>query len=243
MTLQVCIGFDPRQPAAVTCLMSSITRYSSVPVSLTPVVIDYLPIDNSVVGLTPFTYTRYLTPWLMGFKGKAIFMDADIVVKGDIAELALAATGDHALWVVKHEAKFERASIMVFDCAHEKNKQLTPQYVTENHKTLPKFSWLGGYDSKLIGNLPHEWNHLVMYDEPNPAAKAIHFTAGIPIWPETSGCEHTEAWVDEMKFATAAKGWKEIMGSSVHVPKVREHLIATGQLNPDHRDDGSVAPA
>jgi hypothetical protein len=207
------------------------------------VVIDYLPLPNEVVGLTPFTYTRYLTPWLMGFKGKAIFMDADIVVRGDIAELMLAAEGDRALWVVKHKARFERGSVMVFDCGHEKNAQLTPAFVQNNFKTLPKFSWLGGYDSKMIGDLPPEFNHLVMYDEPNPDAKVIHFTAGIPIWPETSGCEHTETWVEEMQFATAAKGWEELMGQSVHVPKVREHLIATGRLKPAERDDGSVAPA
>lgn len=243
MPLQVAIGYDPRAPAAITCLMSSITRQSTVPVSLTPIVIDYLPIANETVGLTPFTYTRYLTPWLMGFKGKAIFLDADIVARGDIAELMLEAQGDHAVWCVKHEAKFEWPSVMVFDCAHEANKVLTPQYVQENYKQLPTFSWLGGRDSDLIGSLPHEWNHLVMYDEPSLEAKLIHFTAGIPIWPETSGCEHTEAWVEEMSFATAAISWKELMGNSRHVPKVKEHLIASGKLTSEGRDDGSVAPA
>lgn len=243
MPLNIAIGYDPRQPAAVTCLMSSLIRQSTVPISISPLVIDYLPVPNEMVGLTPFTYLRYMVPWLMGFKGKAIFLDADIVVRGDIADLMLEAQGDHAVWCVKHKAKFERTSVMVFDCAHGANKVLTPQYVQENHKTLPKFSWLDGYDSDLIGDLPHEWNHLVMYDEPNPDAKLIHFTAGIPIWPETSGCEHTEAWVEEMSFATAAISWTELMGSSVHVGKVKEHLIASGKLTSEGRDDGSVAPA
>lgn len=242
--LNVCIGYDPRQPASVTCLVSSIVRHAKQPVSITPLVIDFLPVPNTCVGLTPFTFTRYLVPWVMGFEGRAIFMDADVVVQGDVGELMASAKGDHPVWVVKHKAAFEWPSVMIFDCAHEANQILTPEYVQEHHKQLPTFSWLGGgIGNPAIGDLPKEWNHLVLYDEENPDAKLIHFTAGIPIWPETAGCEHHETWTREMEFACAAIGWNELMGTSVHVPKIKEHLIAMGRLKPEKRDDGSVAPA
>jgi hypothetical protein len=39
--------------------------------------------DNS----NHFIYTRFLVPHLMGFSGRAIFIDGDMIVRGDIVEL------------------------------------------------------------------------------------------------------------------------------------------------------------
>lgn len=241
--LKVCIGYDPRQSIAFSCLAHSIIRHASVPVAIIPMVIDTLPVPKEMVGLTPFTFTRYLTPHVCGFDGLAIFLDADIVVTGDIAELALCAKDPlKAVYVVKHEAKFEWPSVMVFNCEHEANKLLCPKYIADNYKTLPGFSWLGGRDSDAIGELPHEWNHLVLYDPPNPDAKGIHFTAGVPVWPETQGVEHHEAWAREMQAAVHAESFQSIMGPSRHLPVVKDHLIALGKLQPNERDDGSALP-
>ena len=175
-------------------------------------------------------------------------MDSDVIVIGDIKELFDAATGDHPIWTVQHRKRFEWPSVIVFDCGHEGNACLTPEYVQENYKRLPNLDWFAVRESKLpsawasIGALPSGWNHLVLYDPPRDDAKLIHFTAGIPVWPETEGCEHTEAWQEEARIAMATIGWQELMGSSVHVPVVREHLVATGKLTDQGRDDGSVAP-
>ena len=245
--LKIIIGYDPRQAISYTVLQHSILRHASVPVSIIPLVIDTLPVSNSMCGLTPFTYTRYLVPWLCGFSDKALFMDSDIIVRGDIKELFDAATGAHPIWCVHHKKRFEWASVMLFECGHPGNACLTPEYVTKHHKELPALGWftepnLLPADRPTVGELPREWNHLVLYDRPRSDAKLIHFTAGIPVWNETQGVEHSDLWKEEAETAMAVIGWEELMGGSVHVPVVRQHLIATGRIKDQGRDDGSASP-
>jgi lipopolysaccharide biosynthesis glycosyltransferase len=66
-------------------LAHSIYKRASKPVSITPLVLSQLPIKR--VGLTEFTYSRYLVPYLCGYEGLAIFMDADMLCLGDVHEL------------------------------------------------------------------------------------------------------------------------------------------------------------
>ena len=233
--IRIFIGYDPRQAVSYAVLCNSIIRHATVPVSITPVVIDSLPVPKEMVGLTPFTFTRYLTPWLADFEGLAIFMDADVVVRGDVKEL-LQATGnepDKYLWVCKSKPRFEWPSVMVFQAAE--HQILTPEYVVVNYQdgVLNKLEWL---PDERIGSLPDEWNHCVLYDPPNPEAKLIHYTAGIPLFPELQGCEHEAAWRQEHQWALNLIPWQQLMGQSVHVKKVEEHLLAQGKIHPPRPD-------
>jgi hypothetical protein len=47
--------------------------------------------------------------------------------------------------------------------------------------------WLA---DEFIGELPAEWNHLVGVNEPNPDAKLVHFTLGVPSMDGYATCEH-----------------------------------------------------
>jgi lipopolysaccharide biosynthesis glycosyltransferase len=114
--LNIFIGVDVRQPIAYTALQSSIIARASVPVSITPLLIDSLPITRR--GLTDFTYTRYLPPYLMGYKGTALFLDADMIVLEDIKELFDLADDRYAVQVVKAKDRFEWPSMMLFNCAN-----------------------------------------------------------------------------------------------------------------------------
>ena len=118
------IGFDERQRVSFTTLSASIYEHSSEPISITPLVLRTLPITRR--GLTPFTFSRFLVPWLCGFEGKAVFLDADMLLVSDIHEAAREIEPGHAVAVVKSIAKFEQTSFMVFDCEHPANKSLTP---------------------------------------------------------------------------------------------------------------------
>src|SRR5262245_44650033 len=129
---RVFIGFDPRQPIAYNVAAHSLVQASSVSVSITPLVLSQLPIERR--GLTEFTFTRYLVPFLCGFEGHALFMDADVLVRGDIA--ALPWDSEAAVSVVPHTSVqkanetvslvFERNAVMLFNCA--KCTALTPEF-------------------------------------------------------------------------------------------------------------------
>ena len=213
--LRIFIGWDHRQPISYNVLQHSIIRRSSEPVAITPLVLGSLPLKR--VGLTPFTFSRYLVPWLCGFEGRALFMDSDVLVLGDVAELFKLADWSKAVQVVKQPRRFEWASVMLWHCDHPENAILTPEYVGDEARNPFKFGWLeGGLESPLIGDLPREWNHLVGYDEPRTDAKLVHYTMGIPPYPETAMCEYAEAWVQEHQSMNSAVSWVQLMGQSVH---------------------------
>ena len=217
--LQVFIGVDERQPLDYTVCRSSIERHASNRVNIEALQLRFMPIKRR--GLTQFTFSRYLVPWLMNYEGQGIFMDADIIVRGDIYELAdLAAKTKAPVSVVKGMHRFEWPSMMVFDNAQ--CKDLTSEYIETQQPQ--KLNW-----AFALGDLPSEWNHCVGYDTPNPDAKLIHYTQGIPCWEETKDCEHSEAWMDEFRQAVGTVSWWDIMGNSVHAEHVIGRLHASGK--------------
>lgn len=220
--MRVFIGYDPRQPVSYTVLHYSIVKNSSVPVSITPLVLETLPIKRQ--GLTPFTWSRFLVPYLSNFQGQAAFLDADMLCVGDIADLFRCGSG--AVSVSKNPLKFEWASVMVFNCGHPDNAVLTPEFIDSTDVGLHGCGW-----TSVVGELPGEWNHLVGYDPPRDDPKLIHYTQGVPAWPETEDCEHAALWQQYAKEALSALPWVEIMGRSVHAKPVVERLQASGKID------------
>ena len=208
---RVFIGYDPRQPLAYTICQHSILRHATGRVQVEPLILAHMPMKRR--GLTEFTYSRWLVPWLCNYQGDALFIDPDTVVVGDLTEIPRIADPGMAASVVQGRLKFEWASLVYFQCASGPCKALTPEFVANEGNQPSSFEWVP--DGRL-GALPAEWNHLVLYDQPNPAAKVIHYTAGIPCWPETERCEAAPLWHEEVKAALATVSWEALMGKSVH---------------------------
>ena len=209
--LKVFVGVDKRQPIAFQVLAHSIYTRCSVPVSITPLKIDTLPIKR--IGLTEFTFSRYLVPWLCDYQGTGIFLDADMLVLGDLFDLYKEASFSADVSVVKNRAKFEWASMMVFNNA--RCERLTPEYIQDPKNKIYNFNW-----ANSVGEISKDWNHCIGYDEPNPNAKLVHFTQGIPCFPETEKCEFSFEWRKEYKMANSTVPWIDIMGNSVHAVKM-----------------------
>lgn len=208
--LRVFIGRDPRQPVAYNVLADSIIRYASRPVSITALSLKTLPITRR--GLTEFTFSRFLVPWLCDFKGTALFLDADMVVTSDIAELFDSADCKSSVQVNANQAKFEWPSAMLFNC--ERCMTLTPEYIEDRRNQLFDFDWAGE-----IGTFPPEWNHCVGYAPPRLNAKLYHFTKGVPVWRETRGNIEDQVFHEAYKHMLHTVSHAELMGNSVHVQK------------------------
>lgn len=180
-----------------------------MPLAITPLVLSQLPIKRR--GLTDFTYSRYLVPFLMGYQGWALFMDADMIAVGDVGEVFGLADEQYAVMVVKNpDLRFEWPSLMLFNCA--KCRALTPQFIETGEPQ--KFDW------GPVGELPGEWNRAVGY-EPIGDAKVLHYTAGIPVFAETRHLGGEEQWTYWANIARGTVGWAELMGDSVHAELVR----------------------
>lgn len=210
--LRVFIGVDSRQPVAFNIAQASIWRHCSRPVSLTPLVLPTLPIERR--GLTEFSVSRYLVPWLCDYKGHALFLDGDTLCMDDIAKLPWDS--EHAVSVVMHDkvikgsyevdVRFERPSVMLFN--NEKCTALTPEFI---EKAKPHtLSW-----APSIGELPKEWNYLVGYDS-GGVAKLAHYTMGLPCFEECEKDEFAQQWIETAAWAGHTCSWGDIMGNSVH---------------------------
>ena len=89
--LRIFVGHDPLQPASTTVLVHSIISRASKPVCVTPLSLKTLPIKRR--GLTEFTYSRFLTPYLCDYQGWSLFLNAHMLVLEDIAKLFELADG------------------------------------------------------------------------------------------------------------------------------------------------------
>ncbi|HET6266059.1 MAG TPA: glycosyltransferase [Usitatibacter sp.] len=222
--IRVFIGYDAVEAVAFSVLAHSINVRASQPVQIAPVMLDQLQgvyrRERNPLQSTEFSFSRFLVPWLCGFEGWAVFMDCDMLVREDIAELWKLRDERYAVQVVKHmhvpkeetkflgavQTKYEKknwSSVMLMNCA--KCTTLTPEYV--NRATgleLHQFKWLG--DDSLIGAIPAGWNHLVGYDAPRRDASLVHFTIGGPWFREYEHCELADEWRAERDRMLAAPG-------------------------------------
>jgi len=215
--IQIFIGFDPRETVAYHVLSHSIHARASEPVTIAPLMLSQLgnlmTRERNSLQSTDFSFSRFLTPYLCGYEGWAIFMDCDMLVLDDIAKLWALRDDRYAVMCVKHdhvpkeETKFLGAaqtryekknwsSVMLFNCS--KCQALTPDYVnTASGLDLHRFNWLG--DDDLIGEIPHRWNILVGYDESPPVDQVsnLHYTIGGPYFDDYRDTDFAEEWFSE----------------------------------------------
>lgn len=80
-------------------LEHSIRKHASVPVEIVPMLgfTHPLPKDPANRPRTTFSYQRFLIPKLCGYQGRALYLDADMVVFSDIAELATMPFDGHTV--------------------------------------------------------------------------------------------------------------------------------------------------
>lgn len=157
---------------------------------------------------TEFAYTRFLVPYLSGYKGISIFVDDDFIFTDNILYTCLFLSHEHSVACVKHdftkkyEKKFNNAtdtwydkklwsSLMVFNNSHPDCKKLTPEVVnTVDGEYLHQFKWT---KDKKIASLPKSWNWCEGYDDINNIhdAKGLHFTRG-GSWIKGMDCSDIE---------------------------------------------------
>lgn len=212
---RVFVGHDPRVSVATTVLIDSLHRHATVPLAITPLNLSTLPITRR--GLTDFTWSRFLVPYLCNFDGPALFLDSDILCTRDIAEIIEGLTSfDFAVAVAQTKPVFERAAVMLFNCGHEDNRKLTPEYIETTKDPLHLIRWT------IPAYLRNRWNYLVGYDRPEWMAEElpalIHYTKGVPIWPETANCDYASHWhTAHLHAISNTTDYTSFLGGSVHV--------------------------
>jgi len=216
--ITIVVGFDQREAIAYHVFCQSVLEKTSQPVQFLPLnpksLLGYK--ERHQDGSNVFIYTRFLTPYLMDYKGWAIFADGDMICNADIAELWRLRDSSKAVMVVKHSymtkattkylgnknENYPRknwSSVILWNCEHPANRQLSPHFV-ESHdgSFLHRFKWLS---DESIGEIPKEWNWLATEYESKNDAKLVHYTLGTPCFTDYKNCEMSELWHQSLKRA------------------------------------------
>jgi lipopolysaccharide biosynthesis glycosyltransferase len=209
--IPVFIGYDPREAIAFHVCANSIIRHSSQPVQIIPVALNLFKeyTETHTDGSNHFIYTRFLVPYMMEWKGHAIFIDGDMIVRDDIAKLWDMRDYSKDVQVVKHDYKTRMpikylgsknedyprknwSSVILWNCNSYPNRKLTPDYVMKaTGAELHRFTWC---TDDRIGELPPEWNWLPDEYGANPNAKLLHYTLGTPCFHEFADTPQGSEW-------------------------------------------------
>ena len=222
--IKLFVGYDSRENIAFHVLSHSVHNRASEPVSITPIDLkqlgDLMWRERNPLQSTDFSFSRFLTPFLCGYEGWAIFMDCDMLILDDIAKLWALRDENYSVMCVKHnhvpvedkkflgatQTRYEKknwSSVMLFNC--NKCRTLTPEYVNNaSGLDLHRFNWLESED--LIGEIPNRWNHLVDYDPqlPTDQISNLHYTDGGPYFDEYNNCSYNSEWQKEKEIMLSA---------------------------------------
>tara|TARA_R110000751_G_scaffold10671_6_gene38670 strand:- start:5572 stop:6354 length:783 start_codon:yes stop_codon:yes gene_type:complete len=167
---------------------------------------------------TEFSYTRFLTPLIHRAKnrtGPALFMDADMMVRGDLAELFYLSDHNYEVQVVQHDYNpvestkivaveqqlYDRknwSSMMLF--ANSYAIQYTEADVNRmNRDWLHQLRW-----ANKIGDIDKRWNWLEGWHDKDLDPLNVHFTRGTPDLPNWGKVDFAKEYWRWAKLA----GWR-----------------------------------
>jgi hypothetical protein len=227
--LKVFIGWDGREKIAYEVMKHSIEKHTNTKHKIIPLyhkelrrqgffqrpwVIEaltgnYVDLMDGRPFSTEFSHSRFLVPELMKYKGWALFMDCDMLVKCDIKEIFSHCDDKYAIMCVKHKQKVNKqekmdgslqqsyhrknwSSFMLINCGHKLNREITKEVVnTATGGWLHAFSWL---PDEAIGALPDYYNWIEGTSPTMERPRVIHYTMGGPWFDGYKDVMYAEDW-------------------------------------------------
>lgn len=256
--IDVFVGADRSQLAAVAVLEHSIKRHTSRQVRVAPLIDVDLPEPKDLRqgSRTNFSFARFAIPELKGYAGKGIYLDADMLVFRDIGELwDIAFDGaaiviqedlpDHAVNHRKQGAPAKRVkqcSVMLIDCEQARwdvreivgglDGRYTYEELMYELCILP--------EDKVRYAVPFAWNSLEHYDS---ETRLIHYTdMDTQPWGSTEN-RLAHLWFDEVRLmlSTGAMGRSDLQ-REIDLGYFRPSLLTEIDENPHARGwDASAA--
>lgn len=227
--LRIFIGYDDREKTAYEVCKYSIEKHTKSNIKIIPLYHRELRrqgyfqrpwltqghdgnrmdlIDGKPFS-TEFSHTRFLIPELTGFKGWALFMDCDMLVRCDIKEVFDHIDDKYAAMLIKHrqvvknslkmngvpQQNYHRknwSSFMLLNCGHASNSTLKKEIVnTATGGWLHGLSWMQDHE---IGELPSCYNWIDGTSPGNVYAKIIHYSNGGPWEQDYQDCLFADEW-------------------------------------------------
>jgi hypothetical protein len=231
----IWIGWDRREAAAFAVARESCRRHLTRPIPIFGLLLDDLirwglytrpieyrpsaadrPVMWDVVSdhpqSTDHANGRFFIPHvakMAGIGGWALFVDGDVMFRGNACRLFEQLDNSKALYCVHHDhaptaavkmdhqvqsvySRKNQSSVMALNLDHPANKALTLDVLNNTPgRDLHRFFWLAECD---IGELPQSWNCLIGYTDPEISPTIAHFTDGTPDMAGWEGQKHSDEW-------------------------------------------------
>jgi hypothetical protein len=231
--LRIFIGADDDEVVAARVLEHSIRANTTWPVEVTYLNQLELPTprDPENRGGTKFSFTRFAIPSLCGFRGRAVYLDSDMQVFGDIAELAeipfdgkaVLCTDQQVIPSFSHGFHTGRQmSVMVLDCERLPwdAGDIIRGLDEKKYTYLELMFDLCIVDPDLVADtLPEAWNHLERYVPGE--TRLLHYT-NAPTQPWRSR--------DNVLREVWMSAYREAVRTGVVPPEEVEAGVASGHL-------------
>ncbi|MEP5764912.1 MAG: hypothetical protein ABJ308_09965 [Halieaceae bacterium] len=180
--IRVFVGTDETQMAGFKVLEHSIRQYASMSV-------EVIPIDNRGIpeprnpdnhARTGFSFARFDIPRICSYRGRAIYLDADMQLFSDIAALwCTPMEGAQVLYseLVKKGRRIPQYSVMLIDC--EQARWDVGEIIAAMDRDELDYRDLMYHlcivpEEQRRADLPGEWNSLEFYRKGR--TKLLHYT-------------------------------------------------------------------
>lgn len=227
--IRVFCGSEPKTRVAELVLEYSIRRRTQAEVEfLVMGEADPWLIPSDVHQATGFSLRRWLIPEYCGFSGKAIYLDADQLVLGDIADLWAYADGGAAIHCTYRPDKCSQmltgikgnpvpqTSVMVLECdrcnpeqwcrsaifSHIRaaGKPRSGKKVVKAYQYVMHGGLAGALDGHNVKEIPQRWNS---FNEMDDSTKLLHYTfEDTQPWYNPKH-PHARLWEEELAGAIA----------------------------------------
>lgn len=207
--VRIFIGGDPTQILGAKMFEYSVRQFASLSVSCEIINNDGLPVptDPNKRARTGFSFCRFKIPELCDYRGRAIYVDADMQVFTDIKDLWTRDFEDS--WLLYSELpddgkgkRIPQYSVMLLDCEKlDWDAKALVSSLERDDMDYPKlmhhFSMMP--NDKKSPLLDYEWNSLEHYEEGK--TKLIHYT-DMPTQPWVSHQNaNGELWYSALRDA------------------------------------------
>lgn len=183
--IRIFIGTEPAQWLATEVLKRSITKRTKAKVEFRDLV--GLDLGLKMKMYTGFSFYRFAIPEFCGFKGRAIYLDADMVTLGDIEELYHLPIEKEPALSKMRDKNLAFTSVMLMDCERLKHWKVREWVALINAGLTSYQGCMSGTPSGMnygdFSPLPKYWNHFDHYDE---TTRLIHYT-NVPTQPWKRG--------------------------------------------------------
>jgi len=238
--IRVFVATQEPQMLSFKILEYSIKKHASMPVEVRPLHLSGIecpvPADPVNRQKTPFSFQRFMIPEVVGHHGRAIYMDSDMQVFSDLAEVWCVDMKGHDVLYCEAksgEGRSEQFSVLLLDCErlNWNVSEIVGDLDAQRYTYADLMSELCIAKSKAP-MLPCYWNSLEFYRSNETAL--LHYTD-----------MQTQPWVDirnplsGLWFQTL---FEAVGAGDISMKFINEHIL-NGWIRPSlrYQIDNSIA--